>query len=61
MSALPVLVSSADLSEVLTYVGSSDIGFTMVGISKLTGVSLLASTISDVSGMIPDAFGMANG
>jgi hypothetical protein len=60
-SALPVRVSSADLSEVPTYVGSSDVGFSVVGSSKLTGVSLLASFISDVSGMIPDASGMANG
>ena len=60
-SALPVRVSSADTSEVPTYVGSSDVGFSVVGSSKLLGVSLLASTISDVSGMIPDASGMANG
>ena len=60
-SALPVRVSSADLSEVPTYVGSSDVGFSVVGSSKLTGVSLLASFISDVSDMIPDASGMANG
>ena len=60
-SALSVRVSSADTSEVPTYVGSSDVGFSMVGNSKLLGVCLLASTISDVSGMIPDASGMANG
>jgi len=60
-SALPALVSSADMSEVPTYVGSFDVGFSVVGSSKLTGVSLLASTISDMSGMIPDASGMANG
>ena len=60
-SALLARVSSADTSDVPTYVGSSDVGFSMVGNSKLLGVSLLASTISDVSGMIPDASGMANG
>jgi len=60
-SALPAHISSADTSEVLTYVGSSDVGFFVVGSSKLTGVSLLALTIPDVYGMIPDASGMANG
>jgi len=53
--AVPAHVTSADTSEVPTYAGSSDIGFSVVGSSKLTGVSLLAST------MIPDASGMANG
>ena len=61
MSALPAHVSSADMLEVPTYVGSSAIGFFVVGSSKLIGVSLLASIISDVSGMIPDVSGMANG
>ena len=60
-SALPAHVSSVDTLEVPTYVGSSDVGFSVVESSKLTGVSLLASFISDVSGMIPDASGMANG
>ena len=60
-SALPAPISSADTSEVPMYVGSSDVGFSVVGSSKLTGVSLLASAIPDVSGMIPDASCMANG
>jgi len=60
-SALSAHVTSADMSEVPTYVGISDVGFTVLGSSKLTGVSLLASTISDVFGMIPNASGMANG
>jgi len=54
VSALPAHVSSADTSEVLTYVGSSDVGFFVVGSSKLTGVKpfgLDHITISDVSGM----------
>ena len=60
-SALPMRVSSADKSEVPTYVGSSDVGFSVVGSSKHLVVSLLASTLSDVSGMIPDESDMANG
>ena len=53
-SALLAYFSSADTSEVPTYVRSSDVGFSVVGSSKLTGVKpfgLDHITISDVSGM----------